>query len=1073
MSHWAIARPRAALAAWLAAIAILAGLGLNVEDRLTQSIFVLPGSETERAIEISRDEFGESVFVPVLLEGPPADVERQGQALVRRLGETPDTQVLSPWDRAPSADALRPRPGAAMVVAAINRPYEEIFDSTAEEMRALVDEVVAEPVKASVTGMPLIGNAIKRETYDSAREAELIAVPVLLVVLLLVFRAPIAAAIPGAIGLATLLAGAGVIWVLAGFVRVDPLAISLASMMGLALGVDYSLLIVTRFRDEVAMGAAPRTAASTAMATAGRTVGFAGAAVAVAMVVGMAVVPGDILVSAAVGVLTATAIALASAFVAIPALLALAGAHLDRLGFARGRARRPRWLAAVAGALRQPGLVAGLVALPLLFLAAPAFGLDTGPPDVRQLPADDRARQDFERVSEVMGPGWAAPFDVLVVDDDGLITDDGRLAALRRWQREIARSDGVATVVGPGQLAGRIPDFSARANQLRRGADGIDRLARGLERAEDAVRELRAGQGLAAEAARRLATGGEEATDGSRTLAERLTRAADGAGLIADAVERLAGGGERMRDALKEAKAGARRLSRGLGNAADAVRFRAVTAADLLAFSLESQALLIDDVRPRASAAEARLRVALDELDAMTTGKTDPRYAAALQAVRDAYVDVARRDPVTDEPLDTDPESLARELELFSSRIRTSQRQAERMSAASMRLARRLREASRGAERLARGLGRLRDGAERLDDGAGQVSSALGALEGGLRRAVSGTDELADGLEQLAGGGGELAGGLGEAQSGVLPLIAGLDRGARGARRLERRSRESLDALNRTRGIFDSGYFVLAAIDGTDADRRAAAGVAVNVDSGGEAGRILVVPTTAPNDPATRELHRDLRDRVAALGDELELEAALGGTAGALAEYDERASARLVWLILALALVSYVALAPIFGSLLLPALAVVLNLISVGAAFGALALLFQGDAPLLGGPGYIDVVAISAIYTVIFGLSLDYQVFLITRMREGWLRTGKTPEAIGYGLERTAAVVTGAAAIMIAVFLAFATSDIATTRQFGVGLAIAVFLDATLVRLLLLPATMRLCGDACWRGPKWLRKLAH
>jgi RND superfamily putative drug exporter len=1073
VSRWAIARPRAALTAWVVAIAVFAVLGLGVEGRLTQSIFVLPGSETERAIEISREEFGESVFIPVLLEGPPAEVDRQGHELVRRLTEAPDTQVLSPWDRAPSAEALRPEPGAAMVVAAINRPYEEIFDSTAEEMRGLVDEVVSEPVEASVTGMPLIGNAIKRETYDSAREAELIAIPVLLIVLLLVFRAPIAAAIPGAIGLATLLAGAGVIWLLAGFLRIDPLAISLASMMGLALGVDYSLLIVTRFREETAAGAPPPIAAATAMATAGRTVGFAGAAVVVAMLVGIAVVPGDILVSAAVGVLTATAIALASAFVAIPAVLALAGAHIDRFGFARDRSQRPRWLVAVAGALRQPGLVAGLVALPLLFLAAPAFGLNTGPPDVAQLPADDPARQDFERVSEVMGPGWAAPFDVLVVDDNGLITDGDRLARLRRWQRELVHTDGVATVVGPGQLANRIPDFSSQGAELQRGADGIARLARGMERAEDAVRELRAGQALAAEAARKLAAGGEEGADGSHQLAERLADAADGAGMIAAAVERLAGGGERMREALHEAKAGSQRLSRGLRNAADAVSVRAVTAAELLAFSLESQAILIDEVRPRASNAEASLRSALDELEAMTTGKSDPRYAAALQAVSTAYVDIARRDPATDAPLVDDPESMERELELFSQRIRESQSQAERLAAASRKLARKLREAGRGAGELAEGLGRLRDGAGRLDDGAGEVRAALAELEGGLYRAVEGTEELAGGLEQLADGNAELASGMADAQSRVLPLIYGLDRGARGAQRIERRSRESLDALSRTRGIFDSGYFVLAAIDGTDPDRRAAAQVAVNVNSGGEAGRVLVVPTTAPNDPGTRALHSDLRDRVAALGDELGLEAALGGTAGALAEYDERASARLIWLILALAVVSSVALAPIFGSFLLPALAVGLNLISVGAAFGALALLFQGDAPPLGGPGYIDVVAISAIYAVIFGLSLDYQVFLITRMREGWLRTGETPAAIRYGLERTAAVVTGAAAIMIAVFLAFATSDIATTRQFGVGLAIAVFLDATLVRLLLLPATMRLCGDACWRGPKWLRRFAH
>ncbi|MEZ5155353.1 MAG: MMPL family transporter [Solirubrobacterales bacterium] len=112
--------------------------------------------------------------------------------------------------------------------------------------------------------------------------------------------------------------------------------------------------------------------------------------------------------------------------------------------------------------------------------------------------------------------------------------------------------------------------------------------------------------------------------------------------------------------------------------------------------------------------------------------------------------------------------------------------------------------------------------------------------------------------------------------------------------------------------------------------------------------------------------------------------------------------------------------------------------------------------------------SISAIYTVIFGLSLDYQVLLITRMRERWDSGQGTDEAMAYGLEKTALVVTGAAAIMIGVFAAFAFTEVANTRQFGVGLAIAVLVDATIVRLVLLPATMILLGDVCWKLPACL-----
>jgi RND superfamily putative drug exporter len=260
----------------------------------------------------------------------------------------------------------------------------------------------------------------------------------------------------------------------------------------------------------------------------------------------------------------------------------------------------------------------------------------------------------------------------------------------------------------------------------------------------------------------------------------------------------------------------------------------------------------------------------------------------------------------------------------------------------------------------------------------------------------------------------------------------------------------------------------LAALDGASERTREQTSFAVNVERGGQAGSVTIVPTSGPNEPRTAALQDRLQSSAARLAAETDTEAAVGGPAAQLADYDRATSSRLVVLILALAAVTYLLLVPIFRSVILPAVAVLLNLVTVAAAFGLLALVFEGHNPLLGGPGYVDAVAISAIFTVIFGLTIDYEVFLITRMREGWLTTGSTPRAIEYGLERTASVVTGAAAIMTGVFLAFAMTEVANTRQFGVGLAVAVVLDATVVRLVLLPALMRLIGDRCWWLPGWL-----
>jgi RND superfamily putative drug exporter len=158
----------------------------------------------------------------------------------------------------------------------------------------------------------------------------------------------------------------------------------------------------------------------------------------------------------------------------------------------------------------------------------------------------------------------------------------------------------------------------------------------------------------------------------------------------------------------------------------------------------------------------------------------------------------------------------------------------------------------------------------------------------------------------------------------------------------------------------------------------------------------------------------------------------------------------------------------VLRALLLPLIAVALNLATIAVALGALELLTEQH--VLGGPGYIDAASGAGILSIMFVLSIDYEVFLLTRMREQWLATSDSEGAIRYGLHHTAAVITGSAAIMTAVFLAFAGASVIPLRQFGVGLTIAVALDATIVRLVLLPAIMRVVGPRVWWMPARLER---
>jgi RND superfamily putative drug exporter len=201
---------------------------------------------------------------------------------------------------------------------------------------------------------------------------------------------------------------------------------------------------------------------------------------------------------------------------------------------------------------------------------------------------------------------------------------------------------------------------------------------------------------------------------------------------------------------------------------------------------------------------------------------------------------------------------------------------------------------------------------------------------------------------------------------------------------------------------------------------------------------------------------------------------------GAAAEARDGFAVNSGWLPIVIAFVlslSFVLLLLAFRSIAIPFTAIAVNLLSVGAAYGILVLVFQKGvgADLL---GFTQVDRIDAwipvfLFSVLFGLSMDYQVFLVSRIHERWSATGDTPGAIVHGVASTARLITGAAAIIIVVFTGFATGQLVAFQEMGFGIAIALALDATLVRLLLIPAAMRLLGERNWYLPSWLEWLPN
>ena len=295
-----------------------------------------------------------------------------------------------------------------------------------------------------------------------------------------------------------------------------------------------------------------------------------------------------------------------------------------------------------------------------------------------------------------------------------------------------------------------------------------------------------------------------------------------------------------------------------------------------------------------------------------------------------------------------------------------------------------------------------------------------------------------------------LADGFGAGMNGPLLLVAEVPQG-------------SSDALDR----------ISAAVAETSG---VAAVAPATLNPDGDTAVVTVVPTTGPQDSETVDLVNTLRDDVLPQASEgTGVTVHVGGVTATSIDSSDNIAKRLPLLIGGVVLLSMLLLVASFRSIAIAVKAAAMNLLSVAAAYGVVALVLQGGwagqligidtpTPL---PAFVPVL----MFAVLFGLSMDYEVFLVSRMREGWLRTHDNEQAILGGLAGTGRVITAAAAIMVAVFAAFVPSPDVILKVIGVGMAAAIFIDATVVRLLLVPAVMHLLGKANWWMPEWLGRV--
>ncbi len=1073
--------PKVVLAVAAVILAALGIVGTGVEGRLDPTTLTIPGTESARGNEMLREHFGNSAPFAIYLRGPAVALDRQGPQLIRALREDPKVTTLSPWDRG-AVGRLRPVPTKALILVDFHVDSRTAVNVTVPHLEEVLENEIHAPVKATQSGFASLSKALQDESISASERGEIIALPFLLIILLLVFRSPIAAGIPLVFGAITVVASRGILFYFTKWFDIDAFALTVTTMMGLALGVDYSLLMVSRFREELSKGTDPLDAAALTRHTAGRTTVFAGSTLLLSMLVSLFILPGSLLASLAGTVMMVVILSVTVATIVGPAVLVLVGRNVDRwrVGKPAPEGSTSRLMTIVGAALKRPLLVAGIIGLVLLVLAGPAIGLKTGPPSPEQLDRNAPARKDAELIDRAIGPGWDAPFQIVAVSDHGPITDAKSLGALDNFQDELAAEHGIQAVVGPQKATKKVTPLRKLGNSVltKEGNIGpvkeLTKLGRELNVAAGGVGELRAGINEASDGAGLLATGAGNAEEGAELISNGLSRAYGGSAKAVTALGKFEHGAKELARANEKAALGALQIKLGINTGAiPNLRNNALRRNKIAVKELDEQVTkTMPKLIPPAQVAAEKLKQAYEGLQSMGVGKSDPAYAGVLDAVEQADAAVSGTNPATNAPYAEGYAGLPTELAALQTALGETQGESEKVTTWLESSLKELTKIGNGASRLTDGLNEIKGGAKELAEGAEKLHTESKKLENGLGELGTGAAELVGGIGRLGGGAEALETGLLEGAEESAPLESGLEEASvqvlEGHQKIHKQAAKVKES---TPNLFNSGYFVLSALDGTPSKTREAIAETVDLKNGGQAASILAISKYPFNSDGSINLNKQLNGRGKQLEEEGGVKVGVAGSAASLNDFARVTRERIPWVVVAITLATFLMLVIVLRALLLAAIATALNLITVGVAFGVLtALSHLPDTVPLGGHHYVEAVGATMIFGLVFGLSIDYAVFLLSRMREHYDEHGDNAAAIHFGLSKTAGVITGAALIMMAVFIAFAATPIATVSQLGVGLTVAVLLDATVVRIVLLPALMLLVGDRVWWLPKTLAR---
>jgi uncharacterized membrane protein YdfJ with MMPL/SSD domain len=827
---------------------------------------------------------------------------------------------------------------------------------TTEQARRVVD--AADP--GTKAGMEVVAGGSIGTTLSpiDTSSSDVIGILAAMVILTFTFGTVVAMGMPIGTAILGLTTALGVIGLFGHLTSVPGIAPTIATMIGLAVGIDYALFLVTRHLMQLREGVEMHESIARAVGTAGTAVVFAGCTVVVALV--SLVVAGIPLVSS-LGYTAAVAVATAvvAAVTLLPALMALAGRHIGSIALpawlrpSERPGKKGIWGTWAGFVIRRPYVPIVLAALILVPLIVPVFDLRLGQEDVGQTSESTMERRAYDLMEAGFGPGYNGPLLVAVAinpaaePDPAVTAQENQLEALqKKLEEEQKEGDRMKSELEAGQA------------QLERQKAQLERRQAALDAQADELRS------------------------------EQASLEADQAALEAQAARLQA-----KRDQL---------------------------AAEARALAGQAR---------RLAARLAFLRLRERRIEELLATVTDPARIARLEE-RLARVLAAQ-------------EEVVAELRLVKRR------------------ALRLAEQARILEAQAAGL-------ERQEQSLEAQAAELEAEGASLERQGARLEKQANALEREAAS-------LERQADQLKALQAKAAKQQKKAKRLQSELETTLTKAGGDDRATDPRLVELQdALLATEGDQLVSP---PELNKAGNAAVYTVIATTAPADPATAELVETLRSSVIPDSTGEGLVAHVGGSTAGNVDLAAEITDRLPLVIVTILLLSMLVLMVAFRSLLIPLQAALTNLLTALAAFGILTAVFQWGwgIDVVGIDTSADSVPIASyvplmMFAVLFGLSMDYQVFLLSSVNHQRTAGEGDRQAVGLGVQRSARVIAAAALIMISVFSSFILDGDPVVKQFGVGLSSAVALAAVMV-LMLAPAVLTVLGQWAWWFPETLGRV--